>query len=192
MDTSDDIKSDLQQARDEVKRAFMDVVGNSKLTQDEIRQQLASAQSRRDSLRAKFHHDIDERMGSLESERDQLAQSVRGSEGEARAKAGQRLHDVEKKIAVTRSELVADAEVTLGEVDEEIKLLELRSREGEGDAGSNSAALTELRSRRTRLREKARTLREAAADRFREARSEYEEEVAYLTDRRNEGMIGSN
>lgn len=193
MSTSDDIKVDLQRAREEVKRVYQEAMGDAKQTQGQLQQRLATARSKRDSLSAKLHQDIDARMRSLESERERLAQTVRGDVSAMRGNADERLRDVEKKIDVTRTELVAQADATLDEIDDEVRLLEIRARDSDPAMSARAdKALSALRTQRDRLREKARALHDTAGERFREAKAEYDKEVAYLTERRNDGTIGIN
>jgi hypothetical protein len=193
MSTPDDVKRDLSKAREEVKRAFRDAIADGRPAPERLEGRLDEARARRDSLRFELHREIDERMRTLEAEQERLAGRAHDAAANAVTDANERIRDVEKRIAITRTELVTQADATLGDVDDEIHLLEVRARTSEpSQKDKANRTLADLRVKRDRLRDKALALRDSTGERLRQAKLEYEREVADLTERRNEGTVGLN
>ena len=193
MSTSDHIKAELQQARDELHRAASDARAGAAQTKAQLHQRLAQARAKRDTLRAKVNEDLTTRMQTLESEKAKLGDAMRSHTSDARSKADGRIQDVEKKIATVRDEFGAQADLTLADVDEDIASLETMAKTEEPAARQKvNEAITDLKARRDKLRIKAAAVRAAGTERVRQAAAEYEAVVAELTEKRNQGMVGIN
>ncbi|SRR6266567_1165737 len=193
MSPSDTIKAALQKARGELRDAATETRRASADAKNKVASRLAKARSKRDTLRAQVHHDLVTELQSLESEKGKLADTARAQAGAVRAKTEQRVHDVETRIGVVREEFIADADVTLDEIDEEISALETAAKHGQSDARQKAEeSMNELKGRRDKLREKAAALRVATGERLNKATTEFDQVMSELTEKRNEGFVGLN
>ena len=193
MSASDAIKAELQKARDELRDVASEARGAASELKDDTAKRFSSAKAKRDTLRGKVHHDLYTQLQSLDAEKATLDASIRGQSGAARAKTQERVQEVEKKIGVARDELAAHADLTVDEIDDEIDTLEASSKGSQAEARQKADnALSDLKSRRDQLRDKAAALRVAAGDRLRQASAEFNKDMEELTEKRNQGYVGVN
>ena len=151
------------------------------------------ARQKRDSLRAQLHHDLYNRLQSLESEQATLEATLRNDTAPTRGKTEAKIQELHKKINAARDEFVAHANTTVAEIDDEIATLESSAQAR--SAGSREKAeqsLNELKAGRNKLREKTAALRDAAGDRLKKASAEFNDVMAELTEKRNQGWVGIN
>ena len=193
MNASETIKAELARVRGDLRDAARDARGTAGDAKATMVTRVERARRTRDTLRAQLHHDLCDRLQSLENEKSQLQTSLRGETAPARAKTEARIQELEKKIVASRDEFVAHADLTGAEFDDEIAALEASAQAISADARPTmEQQLNELKARRNTLREKTLALRNAAGDRLKKASAEFDEVMAELTEKRNQGMVGVN